>query len=535
MICLRMVVCFQVCLYVLCVAVPMQTSTAAFPLVALLCSDLEEKAWARVSWYRGSRGKHGRLKLREVLSFPKCKHAVKFPPTLLPSNKVHVQVPGNSSLASAFTLHLQGVPRTLPLVLATIECMLKQSKNATIFTACLQTLSTLLERFSFPPMLKEILFHQLARVVTAIQGKVEFSVDLHKALLTEFQEVYEAEVKGFIGGDGLVTYPPAESIAGRGRGRFTTYLQVLFELCHAVLELHPITPMAEATHPPPGGRVSAYEKPSRKVSRPIILKSLSCDTQSVGPPPTADTNWISIIHEALVAIEGVVTSEKIFLHHVEDGLLINPQSRLLVITGLSLTEEVQKLLKDISAQCGGLYRDRMFVQERGVVLEVAFGSKARLLSSMIWENKALKTLIEAQAKDSPPAPAPSQDGSPQQMEEEASSQPVGKDGPAACPSRGDVKLKVFAVSSDMTCEDEEGSAILQAFLTSLLSRNHIAKLHNEAREGRMGLVSQLVKAAMVEQIAALSEEEFVDKVLVQDVTDVWKSLLACGIDFHFNK
>lgn len=503
---------------------------------ALLCSELEEKAWARVSWYHGSRGKHGRLKLREVLSFPKCKQAVKFPPTLLPSNKVHVQVPGSSGLASAFTLHLHGVPRTLPLGLAIVECMLRQGRSAAVLTTCLQMLSSLLERFSLPPLLKEILLRQSARVVTAMQGKVRFSVDLHKALLAEFQEVYEAEVKGFAGSDGLVTFPPAESIAGRGKGRFTTYLQALFELCHATLELHLVTPLLETPRPPPGGRVSAYEKMSRKVSRPIILKSLSCDTQPVGPPPTADTNWINIIHEALVAIEDVVTSGIISLHHVEDGLLINPQSRLLVITGLSPTEEVQMLLKDIAARYGGLYQDTMFVQERGVVLEVSFGSKTRLLSSKIWENKTLKTLIEAQPKEPPPAPTPSQDSCPQPAEGEALTQPPeGKDVPAAHPDKGEVKLKIFAVSSDLTCEDEEGAAILKAFLTSLLSRECIAKLQNEAREGRMGFVSQLVKAATVEEVTALSEEEFAEKILEQDVADVWKTLLQSGIDFHFSK
>ena len=505
-------------------------------LCALLCRELEEKAWARVSWYHGSRGKHGRLKLREVLTFPKCKQAVKFPPTLLPSNKVHVQVPGSSDLASTFTLHLHGVPRTLPLVLAVVECVLKQGRNGAILSACLQTLSSLLERFSLPPLLKETLFRQLARVVTAIPGKMEFSVDLHRTLVAEFQEVYEAEVKGFVGSEGLVTFPPAESIAGRGRGRFTTYLQALFELCHAALDLHPLPSPVETAPPPPGGgRVSAYEKPSRKVSRPIVLKCLSCDTQPPVPPPTADTNWISVVHEALVAVECVVNSGMISLHHVEDGLLINPQSRLLVITGLSPTEEVQKLLRDICDKYGGLYQDTMFVQERGVVLEVAFGSKTRLLSSMIWENKALKAMIEAQAKEELPEPPPNQDGSSQHPKEEGLTQHEGKNEPAAPPAKVEVKLKVFAVSSDLTCEDEEGSAILQAFLTSLLSRNHITKLQSEAKEGRMGLVSQLVKAATMEEVTSLSDEEFVRKVLERDVTDVWKSLLACGIDFHFNK
>ena len=487
-----------------------------------------------MSWYYGSRGKHGRLKLREVLSFPNCKHAVKFPPTLLPGNKVYVQVPASSSLASAFTLQLQGVPRTLPLVLAIVECVLKQSRNATILTACLKTLSSLLERFSFAPLLKEIFFRQLAKVVAATQGKVEFPVDLHAALLAEFQEVYDAEVKGFVGGDGLVTFPPAGSVAGKGKGRFTTYLQALFEVCHAILDLHPIAAVMESTQPLPGGRVSAYEKPSRKVSYPIPIKCLSCDTQQVAPPPTADAVWVNIACEALAAIEGVVTSGEISLLHVEDGLLINPQSRLLVITGLSPTEEAQKLLRDICAQYGGLYRNTLFTQERGVVLEVAFGSKTRLLSSVVWENQALKTLIAAQAKDSPPVPPPIQDGgSPQQTEDEAPSE--GKDSTTAEASKGEVKLKVFAVSGDLKCEDEEGSAILQAFLTSLLSHDHIAKLHSEAKAGRMGLVSQLVKADTAEEITSLSEEEFAKKVLEQDVTDVWKGLLACGIDFHFNR
>lgn len=505
-------------------------------LCDLFCSELEEKAWARVSWYRGSRGKHGRLKLREALTFPKCKQAVKFPPTLLPSNKVHVQVPGSSDLASTFTLHLHGVPKTLPLVLAVVECVLKQGRNGAILSACLQTLSSLLERFSLPPLLKETLFRQLARVVTAIPGKVEFSVDLHRALVAEFQEVYEAEVKGFVGSEGLVTFPPAESIAGRGRGRFTTYLQALFELCHAALDLHPLRSTVETAPPPPGGgRVSAYEKPSRKVSRPIVLKCLSCDTQPPVPPPTADTNWISVIHEALVEVECVVNSGTISLHHVEDGLLINPQSRLLVITGLSPTDEVQKLLRDICDKYGGLYQATMFVQERGVVLEVAFGSKTGLLSSLIWENRALKALIEAQTNEALPEPPPKEEGSPQQPKEEGLTQPVGKKEQAAPPTKVEVKLKVFAVNGDLTCEDEEASAILQAFLTSLLSRDHIAKLHSEGRESRMGLVSQLVKAATMEEVIGLSDEEFVRKVLERDVTDVWKSLLASGIDFHFNK
>ena len=427
------------------------------------------------------------------MSYPQSQSSLVFGPTLLPSNQVHVQVPANSDLASSFTAHVHGLPKQFVMGLTAVEFILQSSlTDQTLLQECLSSLTHTLQHLSLPAVLKEMIFHLAAGVTRKMVSKVDFPDDLHKALIEEFAVLYSEELLLF-GHSGDMEFPSSKSIAAGGKGRFFTYTQSLFEVLHSLFYLHPIASHEESSQPAPTGRLSVYERPSRKISRPVPVKSLSYDPTVVRvTPPTTDSKWVNDIHDTLSVMEEIVASGEISLFDLEAGLMISPQSRLIVITGISPTPDTLDVLRGLASNHGGLYRDTLYSCEEGVVLETVHNGKVPPFSLSVWNCESLKTQKETE-------------------------------------------VCVFTVGENLKCENEVGAKVLSGFLANRLETKLIASLHGDVRAGKSRIVSELFEEDQVKEILSLSENEFVKKIREQKVEAVWRCLLSCGIDLHGDK
>ena len=429
-----------------------------------------------------------------MLSYPQAQRSLVFTPTLLPSNRVYVQVPGTSDLASNFTTHVVGLPKHFLMGLTAVEYV-AQSPSVTdkeLVRECLTALSHTLQHTSLPALLKEMIFHLVSTLSRKVDTHAVVPSDLHKALVEEFCTLYSKELVVF-GHEGEISFPSSCSVALGGRGRFSTYLQSLFEMLYSLGSLHPLPTPDVSPHPTPAGRMSAYEKPSRKISRPLPVKSLSCDPDVVSiPQPSSDLRWINNIHESLSVMEGIVSTGEISLFELEGGLMISPQSRLLVIAGLSPTPEALDTLRGLASVNGGLYEDGLYQCEGGVVLEVVHRSKIPSLSVAVWSCEELKT-------------------------------------------SGDTELKVFTVGDDLKCDNEEGALILERYLHHRLSDHLISGLHKDAQARRFRVLGEIFSEEELKKVAGLSEEAFVERIRGCDIKAVWRSLFSHGVDLHGDK
>ena len=419
---------------------------------------------------------------------------MKFPPFLLPGNLVYVQVSLNGSEGLDATLNLHGIPREIPLGLSVIESILvRDSPSKLLLKTSLSVLTKLLVEYNHPIQLKEVIFHLMSTILARLPKECDFPKELYNTLLEEVQELYECEVKSF--GSETVTFPCKESICQSGHGRFSTYLQGLTELCHALLPLQPKDEEPVTSNlASKDGRFSVHEVPTRRLSRPFPVKSLSCndgDVTSQLSSQAAGSTWFHVVHDTLSAIKDVADNEEIYLQDLEEGLAILPYTRLLVITGIS-SAEATDAMQNLADQFGGYYRNTTFVAEDGIVVEMSHSRNAVLFKSALFECPSLKPKQEA------------------------------------------AELRVFSVDSDLCSEDETANRVLKQFLSSLLSEEGLEMLHSDLQRGQMGVV-KLLFGEDAEEVRKMEKDKFLEKVKSQPICQIWKALLLCGIDFHFDK
>ena len=490
------------------------------------------------------------------------------PALILPTSSCHLKL-GGCSPPPGRQLSVLGVPPGLPAalvfadVLSSTTCeyartalgdaeQLEECLRA--LHTCLASLSALLIQVDFPPALREKLLQCVSGILWTIHFCSSSSSSSSSPLLPtellqgvhqELQNLYEHECGGIASDHKLKSKPPPPPpppppstgpSPGRSTGRFSTYLQALLELVVAADQCCCQPPRDTQTPSPvppqEGGDSDGRKKKSRTAKR---------------------RDWLVYVKRAvslLIQLHARKPLPQGFYNCFVKSIPVRPQSRLLVVTGISPSMDpatAQQCILQLCNQHGGLFTDQLFLPTR---VSSAEGQSEHLLVG-----GAVLELCSAEKCA------------------------VVSDRLLSCPQlQGDQKeLSVFTVSDSLLCGDEESGPpkdLLDDFLrTKLLSDNSLAAeartvlsdlfcsaageekvVKREEVEGECGPSENLLHLFLRGVCGGTSYQELLDWVwrdrkelpldgfLVRaeqrsriSPSSVWLGLFAVGYDLHFER
>ena len=484
--------------------------------------------WAKVFSYRGGQGKAGRMPLQEVVRYPNetpqsanpqyCGGI--FPTLVVPTDRIHFKLAG-STPPPGRQLNVYGLPRIIPVLLTvtntlsiqsyrSFQCDKKSSKTVLQYchalSTCVTPLLKVITGSTMPIVMKERLFHSFANILTSL---VTIDVVDHaqcpaipagfiQSISEELENLYNTECEQFLsGGDKTKKghpFPPAGSIGRGGSGRFSTYFQSLLELVLGVeLYINHYHKPKEATPTSNGKRVSKKGKQVKK------------------------TTWLSYVRRAFNLLHSITHHKPLnneFYKCYYKSLSVSPQSRLLVVTGISPGLEGNVAMETITKICnhyGGLnqagtylpLRERTEEEKEAIRMKLEEeNKKLEIEESTINKEESSDDKEQSDTQPQPEAQDESQeekDSVPKAEATPPTNEPVvvggavielcsGSKTSSVCSAllssavlQGEKKvLSVLCVSDTLRCgEDETANEILTKYLTSKIFTNK--KLSEEAR------------------------------------------------------
>ena len=499
----------------------------AFPYKLFSSSASYKYPWAKVFSYRGGQGKAGRMPLQEVVRYPNetpqsanpqyCGGI--FPTLIVPTDRVHFKLAG-STPPPGRQLNVYGLPRVIPVLLTvtntlsiqsyrSFQCDKKSSKTVLqychVLSTCVTPLLKVITGSTMPIVMKERLFHSFANILTSL-ATIDVLDHAHcpvipaefiQSVSEELDNLYTSECEQFLPGDKTKkshVFPPAGSISRGGSGRFSTYFQSLLELVLAVEQYtnHCHKPK-EAMPTSNGKRVSKKGKQVKK------------------------TTWLSYVRRAYHLLHSITHHKPLnndFYRCYYKSLSVSPQSRLLVVTGISPGLEGTIAMETITKICnhyGGLNQAGTYLplrertQEEKEVLRMKLEEETKKLETEESTTKKEESSDDKDQSDTQPQPE-AQDESQQEKDPvpktEATSPVnelvvvggavielcIGSKTSNVCSAllssavlQGEKKvLSVLCVSDTLKCgEDETANEILAQYLTSKIFTNK--RLSEEAR------------------------------------------------------
>ena len=292
-----------------------------------------------------------------------------YPSLIVPTNRLHLKLFGQASPPGQM-LVIHGVPSTVTLLMTVSTCLSNQIDQLCMnrsqapqlchaLSSCLSPLISILCRTDWPPVVREKLFRSATDVLWTLSSVSDsahcspVSGDFSQALMDELKQVYERECERFISSDKVKSkgpqFPPAGSISRSGPGRFSTYLQSLLELVLSIqhyTSTHNFNKVSEReATPPQNGNKKHVKKSSSNIKNGAAKKH-----------STANTSWFNYIQRAtglLTTLSNGRPINKEFYRCFYKSLPSLPQSRLLVITGLSPGLEGTVAMETIRKICSG--------------------------------------------------------------------------------------------------------------------------------------------------------------------------------------
>jgi E3 ubiquitin-protein ligase HECTD4 len=333
---------------------------------------------------------NGQISSKDIVQYPIEARGFKdplysaFKPVIMATDKVKVSHSGGEDLG--IRLYLHGIPQQLPLAVLYLEEILEvsfsedDSKLITkgIVHQVLEVLSGLLMHYDMPQVVKEKMFLLLAEFLKHYDEKVKQSKqEIHLPHLQIFAQIH-GELKT------LYDYETTRKLFGR----FSSYLQALFEVCLAITDLTgmqmtssikksrsptPASSSDKESSPVPTSARRRFRPSGRRTRTPSASSHTSQTEQHIAPSNVLqDKYWFSKANLLVHTMKFMVERNQSIIGQAHDffrDCYLNQSSpndyaRLLVLKGIPkhLNErQIVSTVHKILGSFGGLFKGDIFL------------------------------------------------------------------------------------------------------------------------------------------------------------------------------